>query len=151
MKKTLRKILTFVLVLVVTLSFTSTVYAARDMEYMPLAGTETWYAGGGKVGSFYLAGTNLTPVKTMGDSGKLRVYGTADASNNGNPWQIKVQIIDYENGDILNETVSIYPNDSGQVFSVSLDVVKGKQIQIYMYYLKKPSNYAYINLCYDLR
>lgn len=150
MKKTLRKILTFVLVLVVTLSFTSTVYAAGG-DYMPMAGTETWYKGGGLVGSFTLVGTNKTPVKTMGDSGKLRVYGTAYTDNGGIPWQIKIQIIDYNTEEVLNETVSIYPEDSGQVFSVSYDVVKGQQLQIYMYYIKKPSPYAYIDLCYDLR
>ena len=149
MKKTLRKILTLVLVLVVTLSFTSTVYATGG-DYMPLAGTETWYAGGGFVGSFTLSGTNLTPIKTMGSSGKLRVYGTAYTDNGGNPWQIKVQLIDYQTGNVLNETVSIYPEDSGQVFSVSLDVVKGQKLQVNMFYVKKPSTYAHIDLCYDL-
>ncbi len=151
MKKTLRKILTFVLVFVMTLSLTNIGYAASDTEYMPLAGTETLYKGGGLLGSFTLAGTNLTPIKTMGDSGKLRVYGTAYSDNGGKPWHIKVQLIDYQTGGVLNETVSIYPEDSGQVFSVSLDVVKGQRLQIYMYYVELPSTYAHIDLCYDLR
>lgn len=148
MKKTLRKILTFVLVLVVTLSFTSTVYAEGDI--MPLSGRETWYAGGGKVGSFTLEGGNVTPVKTMGDSGKLRIYGFADAENNGNPWWIRIQIEDYNTGKILAEGTTGSKTSSQQVYSISFDVTKGQQFRIYMYYETQPVNDAYVSIYYLL-
>ena len=148
MKKTLRKVLALVLVLVVTLSFTSTIYAEGDI--MPLAGRETWEAGGRLVGSFTLEGGNVTPVKTMGATGKLRVYGFADAENNGNPWWIKIQIKDYNTGKVLAEGTTGSKTSSQQVYSVSLDVTKGQQIRIYMYYETQPVNDAYVSIYYLL-
>ncbi len=148
MKKTLRKVLTLVLVLVVTLSFTSTVYA--EGRIMPLAGRETWDAGGRYVGSFTLEGGNITPVKTMGANGKLRVYGFANAENNGNPWWIRVQIIDYSTGGVIAETTTTPRTSSQQAYSVSLDVVKGQQIQIYMSYVTFPVNDANVSIYYLL-
>lgn len=149
MKKTLRKILSLVLVFVMTLSLTNIGYA-DDSGIMPCGGTETWYAGDGLVGSFTLEGDNLTPVKTMGASGKLRVYGTAESNNNGNPWWIRVQIKDAYSGKVLAESNSIFSTDSLQAYSVSLNVTKGQQIRVYMYYVTKPTNDAHIDLCYML-
>lgn len=149
MKKTLRKILSIALAVVMLFSFTTVAYAVEG-DVAPCAGTETWYAGNGKVGSFTLSGNNLTPVKTMGATGNLTVYGFADVTTNDNIWWVEIQIIDYKTGDVIAETSSKSRNSNGQAYSLSFDVVKGQKIRIFMYYGSMPDTDAYVSIYYLL-
>ena len=57
---------------------TTTAYAAETRS-----GTEVWHLGEATVGSFVVENDNLTPVKTIGDDGKLFIwtqFSRADSS-----------------------------------------------------------------------
>ncbi len=155
MKTTLkRRFLSILLALMMVVSLTSVGYAVGPDNgggtASPMSGTETWNAGGGYVGAFTMAASNLTPVKTMGASGLLQVYGTAEANNNGNPWWIKVQLKDAFSGEVLAQSTSTPRTSSKQAYAVSLNVTKGQKIRVYMAYVTKPANNAYIQLAYLL-
>lgn len=115
------------------------------------AGRETLYAGGGSIGSFYLEGNNLTPVKTMGISGEFTLFGRATCSST-KAWWVRVQILDAYTGDVLasTKTYSSTGLDTIQDYSMSINVTKGQKIQIYTYYTSTPSEEARITLNYTL-
>lgn len=98
----------------------------------PRAGTETW-TGSGHGGSYTFNNYNLTPVKTMGESGRLLIsgsfYGT-DGFASSSPIALTVEIRS-TSGTVLGRT---YANDnrSGNVpFAVSASVSAGQKIQLY--------------------
>ena len=98
----------------------------------PRAGTETW-TGSGFGGAYTFNNYNLTPVKTMGKSGRLLIsgyfYGT-DGYASSSPIALTVEIRS-TSGTVLGRT---YANDnrSGNVpFAVSASVSAGQKIQLY--------------------
>lgn len=113
------------------------------------AGTETLYKGTGSIGSFYLGGTNLTPVKTMGASGTFSLFGTAEGSSS-TYWQICVQIRDAYTGTILAKDYTTGSSYNFQYYSMEISVTKGQKIQIYTYYTSSPSTESKIFLNYTL-
>lgn len=113
------------------------------------AGTETLYAGTGSIGSFYLEGNNLTPVKTMGASGTFSLFGTASCSSS-KYWQICVQIYDANTDAVLATAYTSGSSYNHQYYIIDLNVTKGQKIQIYTYYTSTPSTEAKIFLNYTL-
>ena len=98
----------------------------------PRAGTETW-TGSGFGGAYTFNNYNLTPVKTMGKSGRLLIsgyfYGT-DGYASSSPIVLTVEIRT-TSGTVLGRT-TVYDNRSGNVpFAVSANVTAGQQIQLF--------------------
>lgn len=98
----------------------------------PRAGAETW-TGSGFGGAYTFYDYNLTPVKTMGNSGTLLVYGNfhcADGFASSHPIALTVQIRNTA-GRVLEYT-SIVDSLSGSTpFAVSYHVNAGDKIQLY--------------------
>lgn len=106
---------------------TTTAYAAETRS-----GTEVWHLGEATVGSFVVENDNLTPVKTIGDDGKLFIwtqFSRADGSSYP-PIVVTVELRDYDTGAVLDrvqykegetiDRVLYYPNAK-----------KGQRIQVY--------------------
>lgn len=96
------------------------------------AGTETW-TGSGHGGSYTFNNYNLTPVKTMGQSGTLLIsgwfYGN-DGFASSSPIALTVEIRS-TSGAVLGRT-SVYDDRSGNVpFAVSANVSAGQKIQLF--------------------
>ena len=116
---------------------------------IPMSGTETLYRGNGSIGSFTLVGSNLTPVKTMGDSGNFTLFGTATAS--GSYFCVRVQIRDYSTGRILcSTTTGDVINGTASYQTPTISVSSGQKIQIYMDYSTTPSHSAVVSMNYKL-
>ena len=98
----------------------------------PRAGTETW-TGSGHGGSYTFNNYNLTPVKTMGESGRLLIsgsfYGT-DGYASSSPIKLTVQIRSTSGAILVNR--SFVDDRSGNVpFSISVNVTAGQKVQLY--------------------
>ena len=96
------------------------------------AGNETW-SGSGFGGAYTFNNYNLTPVKTMGKSGRLLIsgyfYGT-DGYASSSPIALTVEIRS-TSGTVLGRTY-VSDNRSGNVpFAVSASVSAGQKIQLY--------------------
>lgn len=103
-------------------------------EITPFA-TETWgkTTGYKKVGSFTMTGNNLTPVKTIGATGNLRLrldsVQVVGATKN---YKLRVQIKDYSSQKVLREwTTNGFTSIKNTVLSGYQSVAKGQKIQIY--------------------
>lgn len=128
------------------------------------AGTETWYANGGypgtQVGSFNCTNNNLSPVKTIGDSGWLYIWGTAEKSDpySGNV-VTTVEIRSNYNGSTLVSTQSYPINESGteHYFETSpIYVTAGQQVRVFFDVSSisnppGPYRQAYISYAYVLQ
>ena len=120
------------------------------------AGNETW-TGSGFGGAYTFNNYNLTPVKTMGKSGRLLIsgyfYGT-DGYASSSPIALTVEIRS-TSGAVLGHTY-VNDNRSGNVpFAVSASVSAGQQIQLFFdasSIANPPGIYrsAYVNYDYDL-
>ena len=120
------------------------------------AGNETW-TGSGFGGAYTFTNNNLTPVKTMGKSGRLLIsgyfYGT-DGFASSSPIALTVEIRN-TSGAVLGRTY-VNDNRSGNVpFAVSASVSAGQQIQLFFdasSIANPPGIYrsAYVNYDYDL-
>lgn len=98
----------------------------------PRAGNETW-SGSGHGGSYTFTDTNLTPVKTMGESGRLLISGSFygnDGYASSHPIKLTVEIRS-TSGAVLGRT-SVIDDRSGNVpFAVSANVSADQQIQLF--------------------
>lgn len=124
-KKSLRLFTVFALVAVMVLSIFAVPASA--------AGVETWYATYNPVyeDEFYFAGYNLTPVKTMGDSGTLLIGVDVDLTDgNPNPAIITVQIRS-TSGTVL-ASGSISTSVPWPHIQVETPVTAGQKVQIYV-------------------
>ena len=103
-----------------------------DISLENRAGNETW-TGSGFGGSYTFTNYNLTPVKTMGTSGTLLIYGSFygnDGYATSSPIVLTAQIRKTD-GTVKAETVRV-DNRSGNVsFAMSCSVSKGEQIQLF--------------------
>lgn len=98
----------------------------------PKAGNETW-SGSGFGGAYTFNNNNLTPVKTMGRSGRLLIsgyfYGN-DGYATSSPIKLTVEIRS-TSGAVLGRT-SVIDDLSGAVdFSVAANVSAGQRIQLF--------------------
>lgn len=127
-----------------------------DISLENRAGNETW-TGSGFGGSYTFTDYNLTPVKTMGASGTLLIYGSFygnDGYASASPIKLTAQIRS-TSGAIRAETIRV-DNRSGNVsFAMSCTVSKGDQIQLYFdasSIANPPGIYrsAYVTYNYDL-
>ena len=103
-----------------------------DIALEPRAGNETW-TGSGFGGSYTFTNYNLTPVKTMGTSGTLLIYGTFygnDGYSDVSPIKLTVQIRS-TSGAVRAQTVRVDDLSGAVSFSVSCSVSKGDTIQLY--------------------
>ncbi len=98
----------------------------------PRAGNETW-TGSGFGGSYTFTNNNLTPIKTMGKSGRLLIsghfYGT-DGFASSSPIKLTVQIRS-TNGNVLASTEVIDTRNGNIHFSVAANVTAGQQIRLF--------------------
>ena len=122
----------------------------------PRAGNETW-TGSGFGGAYTFNNYNLTPVKTMGKSGRLLIsgyfYGT-DGYASSSPIKLTVQIRS-TNGNVLASTEVIDTRNGNIPFSVAANVTAGQQIRLFFdasSIANPPGIYrsAYVNYDYDL-
>lgn len=120
------------------------------------AGNETW-TGSGFGGAFRFTDYNLTPVKTMGQSGTLLISGYFygdDGYADSSPIKLTFQIRS-SSGTILVSKV-FYDTRNGSIpFSISCNVTKGQKIQLFMDASSianppGPTRAAYIAYDYDL-
>ena len=161
MRKHLRNIATLLFALTFAFSANLSVFAQSSAEervdsqlssqetISPMSGTETLYRGTNTIGSFTLVGSNLTPIKTIGDSGQFTLYGTARANNSY--FCIRVQIRDYSTGRVLcSTTTGDVNNGTANYQTPVINVSNGQKIQIYMDYIYVPSQSAVVSMNYTL-
>lgn len=137
-------------------SDSSTEFLNESDSVVTRAGNETW-TGSGHGGSYTFTNNNLTPVKTMGKSGRLLIsgyfYGN-DGYASSHPIILTVQIRS-TSGAVLGST-QVYDTRNGNVeFAVSANVSAGQQIQLFFDASSagsSPGIYrsAYVNYGYDL-
>ena len=123
-KKSLRFLTSFTLVFAMVLSIASLTASA--------AGTETWYSGFVAEAPFTTTGYNLTPTKTIGDSGKLIInatYRVVDSDKYSTPVNCTLEIRDL-NGNVLATTNTTF--SSKLLIPLSLNVTQGQKIRLYM-------------------
>ena len=97
------------------------------------AGNETW-TGSGFGGAYTFTDYNLTPVKTMGESGTLLIHGSFygnDGYANVSPIKLTAQIRNTAGG-VKAQTVVVDDRSGYVSFSVSCNVSKGEQIQFFV-------------------
>lgn len=102
------------------------------------AGTQTFYrtgASGAHVGQFHCYNNNLTPMKTIGESGTFYIYGTARKGDslNGNV-VTKIQIREYPSGRVLTSTSSYAVSTDGTVHAFEttpIYLTAGQTIKIF--------------------
>lgn len=92
--------------------------------------SSVWYLGGETVGSFTVTNDNLTPIKTIGDSGKLFIWTEYSRADSYSPIVVTAQIRDYDTGKIL-DSVRYYEGQTENERTLCCDVTKGQRIQIY--------------------
>ena len=105
---------------------------ANVESIQPRAGTETWY-GSGFGGSYRFTDYNLTPVKTMGQSGTLVISGSFygdDGYANSSPIKLTAQIRS-TSGAVRASTVVVDTRAGYIHFTVSCPVSSGDKIQLY--------------------
>lgn len=98
----------------------------------PRAGEETW-TGSGFGGSYRFTDYNLTPVKTMGQSGTLLISGSFygdDGYANSSRIKLTAQIRS-TSGVVRASTVVVDDRSGATYFAVSCNVSAGDRIQIY--------------------
>ena len=96
------------------------------------AGNETW-TGSGLAGNYTFYNNNLTPVKTMGKSGTLLIYGSFygdDGYADVSPIQLTAQIRS-TSGAVKATTVRVDDRSGATSFSISCPVSYGEQIQLF--------------------
>lgn len=114
-----------------TLKATETADASVE-SIQPRAGTETWY-GSGFGGSYKFTDYNLTPVKTMGNSGTLVISGNfygADGYANSSRIKLTAQIRS-TSGVVKASTIVVDDRSGSTPFTVSCSVSAGEKIQLY--------------------
>lgn len=94
-------------------------------------GNETWYLGQQTVGSFVVTNDNLTPVKTMGDDGKLFVWANFSRADSASypPIVLTFEIRDYDTGEVL-DSVKYYEGETPSR-AIGTNVTAGQRIQVY--------------------
>ena len=113
------------------LKTTETVDASVE-SVQPRAGTETWY-GSGSGGSYSFTNYNLTPVKTMGNSGTLVISGSFygdDGYANSSPIKLTAQIRS-TSGVVRASTVVVDDRSGATGFVMSCRVTAGDKVQLY--------------------
>lgn len=99
----------------------------------PRAGNETW-SGAGHGGSYTFTNNNLTPIKTIGESGRLLIsgsfYGT-DAFASSSPIKLTFQIRS-TSGTVLASTEVIDTRNGNIPFSVATNVTVGQQVRLFL-------------------
>lgn len=98
---------------------------------LTIGGTETWI-GSDRSNEFTFYGNNLTPVKTIGQTGKLYLY--VCFTNLGTPVKLRIQIRDADTQEVMdyrtigptdyyeNDTTMIYPVEKGDRIQISFRV-----------------------------
>lgn len=125
-KKTTKRLLAFVMMAVMAISMLS-------MEAFA-AGTETWYGNYVSEDTMTIRNNNLTPVKTMGVSGKLHICASVSGRPDLEPAncpkvQLTVQIRDL-NGNVLVQR-SVREDDFMAIVDLEINVTKGQKVQIF--------------------
>lgn len=142
-KKSLRFLTVFALIFAMVISMAGIPASA--------AGTETWYKGYVLEPVMTVHGYNLTPVKTMGESGTLTIdtnFNITDTSSNQYR-AICVVEIRSTNGTVLARDSAAAFVSAAEIV-LSINVTKGQQIQIYTQIYDVVSNGArYGNVQYS--
>lgn len=104
------------------------------------AGTETWSQNPGPVESMRVVNNNLTPVKTMGRSGKLYIYFTVQPCKQGccscsdcepstySPVKVTMQI---RRAGTTRVLASGYKGEGVFYTRIGVDVTQGEKIQLF--------------------
>lgn len=118
------------------------------------SGEETWYKGSQTFPTFILNPYNLTPVKTMGDSGQLTItarFYIDDKTAYTNPVDCKLQIRSTDGTVLASKSYSTW----GYVaLTCEANVYKGQKVQIYMSVydsITGETRYAKLSYTYMLR
>jgi hypothetical protein len=100
-------------------------------------GVETWYYGVGSTEFINITDYNITPVKTIGDTGNLTLVFGFSSKRNGideptwyPPVKITAQIRSASSGAVLAQT--IFEEGTGTTFTLSKYLTAGTQIQIFI-------------------
>ncbi len=111
-------------------AFTNTAYAA---------GTETWYKGTGPEEQMLVTNNNLTPVKTLGDSGKLHLIWNVTPVRDGvneptyyPPIQVTLQLREAYTGRVLDQYLYIEGLHPDSFSLYGGDLPAGTKVQFYV-------------------
>ena len=103
-----------------------------DIALEPRAGTETW-TGSGFGGAYRFTDYNLTPVKTMGSTGTLLIYGSFygdDGYSDVSPIKLTAQIRS-TSGVVKAQTIEVDSRNGYNDFSMACSVSQGEKIQLF--------------------
>ena len=121
-KKSMRFLTVLALICAMVLSIASTPVSA--------AGVETWYKGSVTEPTMYTTGTNLTPLKTMGESGTLTISATFKLTDSSNLAQCVLEIRDASNTMIVLKHTGTTTNSLCRL-KFSIPVTQGQQLHIF--------------------
>lgn len=139
-KKSIRFLTVLALIFAMVLSIASVPVSAAN-----IGGTTTWYRGIYGTSEFQIHGYNLTPIKTIGDAGRLsfsQKFVLTDTSVNSNAARCTVEIKS-TSGAVLARATGI--TDSDGVCEIGVPIISvsvGQKIQIYSTVYDVNTNYA---------
>lgn len=103
-----------------------------DISLENRAGNETW-TGSGFGGAYRFTDYNLTPVKTMGSTGTLLIYGSFygdDGYSDVSPIKLTAQIRS-TSGVVKAQTIEVDSRNGYNDFSMACSVSQGEKIQLF--------------------
>lgn len=121
-KKSMRFLTVLALVFSMVLSIASVPASA--------AGVETWYKGSVTEPTMYTTGTNLTPLKTMGESGTLTISATIKLTDSSNLAYCVLEIRDAANTLLVLKHIDGSTNSLCRL-KISIPVTQGQQLHIF--------------------
>lgn len=121
-KKSMRFLTVLALTLAMVLSIASVPASA--------AGVETWYKGSVTETTMYTTGTNLTPVKTMGESGTLTISATFKLTDSSDLAYCVLEIRDATNTLLVLKHIDGSTNSLRRL-KVSIPVTQGQQLHVF--------------------
>lgn len=121
-RKSMRFLTVLALICAMVLSIASTPVSA--------AGVETWYKGSVTEETMYTTGTNLTPLKTMGDSGKLTIIANFKLTDSSDLAYCVLEIRDSANTLLVLKHADAHMYTT-RTLVASINVTQGQQLHIF--------------------
>lgn len=126
--KFVKKIIASMLAVMFCLGSVQVAHAASESR-----ATEVWYTGQTYDYSYTMEDTNTTPVKTLGNSGQLVIYGNFYKADSGaSNIKLTAKILEYPSGRVLDEVVvnnNNYPFSDN--FVLSTYIQSGTKVQLF--------------------
>jgi len=116
----------------------------NDFGIVPYGGVETWNKTSATVGTFTMTGNNLTPVKSIGRTGKLYITADYEDAGSGSAKNIKL-LIQIVNADTQKTRIEWMTPASSYKRNwespTGLSVTSGQKIQVFFKAFDETGNY----------